>query len=34
MSIKIRESETRYSLIDPQLGQADWNLADHTAGWF
>jgi len=30
MSIKIRESETRYSLIDPQLSQADWNLADHT----
>jgi type I site-specific restriction endonuclease len=26
----ISEKETRYSIIDPLLQRADWNLADHT----
>ena len=26
----ISEKETRYSLIDPSLTKAGWNLADHT----
>ena len=27
---KISEKETRYSIIDPLLVKAEWNLADHT----
>jgi len=27
---KISEQETRYSLIDPQLKKAGWNLSDRT----
>ena len=26
----ISEKETRYSIIDPLLTKADWNLVDHT----
>ena len=27
---RISEAETRYSLIDPQLQRAEWNIVDHT----
>ena len=27
---RVTEAQTRYSLIDPQLRRADWNLVDHT----
>lgn len=30
MPYRISEAETRYSLIDPQLRRADWNVSDHT----
>ncbi len=30
MSYRVTEAQTRYSLIDPQLRTAGWNLADHT----
>ncbi|MBX2990219.1 MAG: DEAD/DEAH box helicase family protein [Bacteroidetes bacterium] len=28
--LRVSEAQTRYSLIDPQLRTAGWNLADHT----
>ena len=28
--LQINEKETRYSIIDPLLVKAGWNLADHT----
>ncbi len=28
--LRVTDAETRYSLIDPQLRRADWNLVDHT----
>ncbi len=27
---QISEEETRYSIIDPRLKKAGWNLSDHT----
>lgn len=29
-SLNISEKETRYSIIDPLIKKAEWNLADHT----
>jgi len=28
--LRVTEQQTRYSLIDPQLRRADWNIVDHT----
>ena len=30
----LKESETRYNLIDPSIKKARWNLADRTQIWF
>lgn len=27
---RVTEAETKYSLIDPQLAKAGWNLSDRT----
>ena len=29
-AFNISEEETRYSIIDPQITKAEWNLTDHT----